>query len=140
MERSTPEPVIRVFTLQNSKAAAIAPVLEETMRALVQPAWDTLASHTGQTEQELTAKPHTVKGLVWQSIRDCQQRNKQLSAFEKIASHHLEIHADEFVKTSTGKVKREHYMNLEHLEAKHTPIEAYRPSSTPSLQQEVPKP
>jgi long-chain acyl-CoA synthetase len=115
-------------------------IMEETMRALVQPAWDTLASHTGQSEQELTAKPHAIKGLVWESIRDCQQKNKQLSAFEKIAARHLEIHTDEFVKTSTGKVKREHYMNLEHLEAKHTRIEAYRPSSARAGQQEVPKP
>jgi len=115
-------------------------IMEETMRALVQPAWDTLASHTGQSEQELTAKPHAIKGLVWESIRDCQQKNKQLSAFEKIASHHLEIHSDEFIKTSTGKVKREHYMNLEHLEAKHTRIEAYRPSSARTGREEVPKP
>jgi long-chain acyl-CoA synthetase len=115
-------------------------IMEETMRALVQPAWDTLASHTGQSEQELTAKPQAVKGLVWESIRDCQQKNKQLSTFEKVAARHIEIHSDEFVKTSTGKVKREHYMNLEHLEAKHTPIEEYRPSSSRTGRQDVPKP
>jgi hypothetical protein len=63
-----------------------------------------------------------------------------LSAFEKIASRHLEIHSDEFIKTSTGKVKREHYMNLEHLEAKHTRIEAYRPSGARTGREEVPKP
>ena len=97
-------------------------IMEETMRALVQPAWDNLTGHTGRTEDDLATQPHLVKSLVWESIRTCQQNNRQLSAFEKIASHHLEIHPGEFVKTSTGKVKREHYINLEHLEAKHTPV------------------
>jgi hypothetical protein len=73
----------------------------------------------------LLAQPQFVKNLLWESIRDCQQRNRQLSGFEKIAAHHLEIHPGEFVKTSTGKVRREHYINLEHLEAKHTPIAEY---------------
>lgn len=114
-------------------------IMEETMRALVQPAWDTIESHTGQSQDTLAAEPHTVKGLVWESIRTCQQKNKQLSNFEKIAARHLEIHTDEFVKTSTGKVKREHYMNLDHLEAKHTRIEAYRPSSPPNQEPNVPK-
>ena len=68
--------------------------------------------------------------VVWESIRDCQQKNKQLSSFEKIGPRHLEIHTDEFVKTSTGKVKREHYSNLEHLEAKHVPIAEYSPTRT----------
>ena len=112
-------------------------IMEETMRALVQPAWDTLASHTGQPEEQLSADPHAVKGLVWESIRNCQQKNKQLSSYEKIAAHHLEIHSDEFVKTSTGKVKREHYMNLEHLEAKHTRIEEYGPASRRHRSQDV---
>jgi len=66
-----------------------------------------------------------VKNLICESIRDCQQRNKHLSSFEKIGPRHVEIHTEEFVKTSTGKVKRDHYMNLEHLEAKHTPIVTY---------------
>ncbi|UCD52431.1 MAG: acyl--CoA ligase [Phycisphaerales bacterium] len=114
-------------------------IMEETMRALVQPAWETIESHTGQSRAELSAEPHTVKGLVWESIRDCQQKNKQLSSFEKIASHHLEIHTEDFLKTSTGKIKREHYMNLEHLEAKHTRIEAYRPAATPKEPRSVPK-
>ncbi len=104
-------------------------IMEETMRALVQPAWDIIKHHTGHSPETLATEPHIVKGLVWESIRECQQKNKQLSGFEKIAAHHLEIHADEFLKTSTGKIKREHYMNLDHLEAKHTRIEAYRPSS-----------
>lgn len=114
-------------------------IMEETMRALVHPAWDALAGHTGQSKEELTAKPSTVKGLVWESIRDCQQKNKQLSTFEKIAAQQLEIHSGEFVKTSTGKVKREHYMNLEHLEAKHTRIATCNSSSARSRPQDVPK-
>ncbi len=100
-------------------------LMEESVRALVQPAWDALESHTGRSQRELLAQPQFVKNLLWESIRDCQQRNKQLSGFEKIAAHHLEIHPGEFVKTSTGKVRREHYINLEHLEAKHTPIAEY---------------
>jgi len=106
-------------------------IMEETMRALVQPAWDNLAGHTGQTEDDLATQPQLVKSLVWESIRACQQSNKQLSAFEKIAARHIEIHVDEFVKTSTGKVKRDHYINLEHLEAKHTRIVEYPPSRAP---------
>ena len=114
-------------------------IMEETMRALVQPAWDTIEDHTGHSQETLSTEPHTVKDLIWESIRACQQKNKQLSSFEKIAARHLEIHTDEFVKTSTGKVKREHYMNLDHLEAKHTRIEAYRPSATRDQRHNVPK-
>jgi len=100
-------------------------LMEESVRALVQPAWELLESHTGHSQGDLLAQPQLVKNLIWESIRDCQQRNQQLSGYEKIAAHHLEIHPTEFVKTSTGKIKREHYMNLEHLEAKHTPIAEY---------------
>lgn len=97
-------------------------IMEESMRALVQPAWDTLESHTGRSRQDLDTEPQIVKNLVWESIRQCQQDNKHLSPYEKIGAAHLEIHAEEFIKTSTGKIKREHYMNLDHLEAKHVPI------------------
>jgi long-subunit acyl-CoA synthetase (AMP-forming) len=83
-------------------------IMEESVRALVLPAWDLLESHTGRKQRDLLADPQFVKGLLWESIRDCQQKNKQLSGFEKIAAHHLEIHPGEFIKTSTGKVKREH--------------------------------
>jgi long-chain acyl-CoA synthetase len=108
-------------------------IMEESVRALVLPAWELLESHTGRTHKELLAEPQLVKALLWESIRDCQQKNTQLSGFEKIAAHHLEIHPGEFVKTSTGKIKREHYINLEHLEAKHTPMAEYmasRPAKT----------
>jgi long-chain acyl-CoA synthetase len=100
-------------------------LMEESVRALVQPAWEALESHTGRSQRELLAQPQLVKNLLWESIRDCQQRNKHLSAFERIAAHHLEIHPGDFVRTSTGKIKREHYINLDHLEAKHTPIAEY---------------
>ncbi len=100
-------------------------LMEESVRALVLPAWDTLEHHTGRPQQELVTQLPLVKNLLWESIRDCQQRNKQLSGFEKIAAHQLEVHLGEFVKTSTGKVKREHYINLEHLEAKHTRVAEY---------------
>ncbi len=100
-------------------------LMEESVRALIQPAWETLESHTGRSQRELLAQPQLVKNLIWESIRDCQQRNKQLSHFEKVAAHNLEILPGEFVKTSTGKIKREHYINLEHLEAKHVRIAEY---------------
>jgi long-chain acyl-CoA synthetase len=103
-------------------------LMEESVRALVYPAWETIENHTGRSQPELLAQPQFVKNLIWESIRDCQQRNKQLSHFEKVAAHNLEILTGEFVKTSTGKIKREHYINLEHLEAKHTRIAEYMAS------------
>jgi len=113
-------------------------IMEETMRALVQPAWDTLETHTGRSREDLGAEPQTVKNLVWESIRDCQQKNKHLSSYEKIGANHLEIQSDDFVKTSTGKIKREHYVNLEHLEAKHTPIHAYAQTSGENRKAQTP--
>jgi len=100
-------------------------LMEESVRALVQPAWEVMESHTGRSRQELLAQSQMIKNLIWESIRDCQQQNKHLSSFEKIASHNIEIHPGEFIKTSTGKVKRDHYINLEHLEAKHTRMAEY---------------
>ncbi len=100
-------------------------LMEESVRVLVLPAWETLESHTGRSQRDLLAEPQLVKNLIWESIRDCQQRNKQLSHFEKVAAQNIEILAGEFLKTSTGKIKREHYINLEHLEAKHTRIAEY---------------
>jgi long-chain acyl-CoA synthetase len=100
-------------------------LMEESVRALVQPAWEVMETHTGRSRQELLAQSQFIKNLVWESIRDCQQRNKQLSGFEKIAAHQIEIHPGEFQKTSTGKVKRDHYINLEHLEAKHIRVAEY---------------
>ena len=62
-------------------------LMEESVRAIVQPAWETLESHTGRSQRELLAEPQLVKNLIWESIRDCQQQNKQLSHFEKVAAH-----------------------------------------------------
>lgn len=103
-------------------------VMEETMRALVHPAWDTLEDHTRRPRRELLSEPHTIKGLIWESIRHCQKENKHLSGFERIAAHQLEIHESEFAKTSTGKIRRERYIDLTHLEAKHIPIVGHAPS------------
>jgi len=103
-------------------------LMEESVRVLVQPAWEVLEGNTGRSRQELLAEPQLVKNLIWESIRDCQQRNKHLSSFERIAARNIEIHPGDFLKTSTGKVKREHYINLEHLEAKHTRIAEYKAS------------
>ncbi len=105
-------------------------VMEETMRALVHPAWETLEDHTHRPKHELLSEPHTIKGLVWESIRCCQSENKHLSGFERIAAHQLEIHENEFAKTSTGKIRREQYIDLGHLEAKHVPIVGRPPSPT----------
>ncbi|MEN6575382.1 MAG: class I adenylate-forming enzyme family protein [Phycisphaerales bacterium] len=103
-------------------------LMEESVRVLVQPAWEELESHTGQSRQELLAQSQQTKNLIWESLRDCQQRNKHLSSFEKVAARNIEIHPGDFLKTSTGKVKRDHYINLEHLEAKHTRIAEYKAS------------
>lgn len=100
-------------------------LMEESVRALVVPAWEALQSHTGRPQGELLAEPQLVKNLVWESIRDCQQQNKHLSHFERVGPSNVEILPGEFLKTSTGKIKREHYINLEHLEAKHTRIAEY---------------
>lgn len=103
-------------------------LMEESVRVLVQPAWEALESRTGHSRQELLAQSQVVKNLIWESIRDCQQRNKHLSSFEKVGARNIEVHPDEFLKTSTGKVKRDHYINLGHLEAKHTRIAEYKAS------------
>jgi long-subunit acyl-CoA synthetase (AMP-forming) len=100
-------------------------LMEESVRALIVPAWETLESHTGRPQGELLADQQLVRNLVWESISDCQQRNKHLSHFERVGPNNIEILAGEFLKTSTGKIKREHYINLEHLEAKHTRIAEY---------------
>ncbi|UCG60000.1 MAG: acyl--CoA ligase [Phycisphaerales bacterium] len=87
-----------------------AGVAQETIRAIVQPAWDVIEAHANLSQAELVEQPQLLKTLVWQSISECQQKNKQLAHFEMIASNHLEIKIDEFQKTSTGKIRREVYM------------------------------
>ena len=107
-------------------------IMEESVRVLVQPDWDSIQRHAESTRDELTANPPLVKNLVWESIRICQQQNKELSAFERIAAHQVEIQTDEFVKTSTGKIVREHYARLDHLEARHMKIAACASSRAPA--------
>lgn len=85
---------------------------QETVKAIVRPALDTIGAHANLSPAELQRQPHLLKNLVWQSIQECQQKSRQLSSFEKISSQHLEIRIEEFVKTSTGKIKREAYMRL----------------------------
>jgi len=85
---------------------------QETVKAIVRPALDTIGVHTKLSPTELEQQPHLLKNLVWQSIHECQQKSRQLSSFEKISSQHLEIRIEEFAKTSTGKIKRETYMRL----------------------------
>jgi len=89
-----------------------AGVTQETIRAIVQPAWDEIENHTNLSFSDIVEQPQVLKTLVWQSINECQQKSRQLSVFEKITSRHLEIKIDEFQKTSTGKIKREAYIKL----------------------------
>jgi long-chain acyl-CoA synthetase len=86
--------------------------VEETVRAIVRPAWDAIETHANHSSEDLVEKPQLLKNLIWRSIHECQQNSRQLSSFEKISSQHLEIRIEEFQKTSTGKIMREAYMNL----------------------------
>ncbi len=83
---------------------------QETVRAIVRPAWDMIENHGEHSPEDLRNEPKLLKNLLWRSINECQQKSRQLSNFEKISSQHLEIRIEEFQKTSTGKIKREAYM------------------------------
>jgi long-chain acyl-CoA synthetase len=85
---------------------------EEAVMAIVQPAWDAIQSDTNLSYSDLVKQPQVLKNLVWQNINECQQQSRQLSGFEKVSSHHLEIKMDEFQKTSTGKIKRDLYTKI----------------------------
>ncbi len=85
---------------------------QETVKAIVRPAWDVIETRANLSSADLEKQPRLLKNLVWQNINECQQRSRQLSSFEKISSHHLEIRIEEFQKTATGKVKREAYMKV----------------------------
>ena len=85
---------------------------QETIRAIVRPAWDTIEVYANQLSSDLMKKPDILKKLVWNNINEHQQSSRQLSSFEKISSQHLEIRIEEFQKTSTGKIRREVYMNI----------------------------
>ncbi len=84
---------------------------QETVKAIVQPAWEQLEAHTGIARGELAERVPLVKDLLWQSIKQCQQGSPYLSHFERVTSpRHLEITLEEFEKTSTGKIKRQIYL------------------------------
>lgn len=87
-------------------------IAEETVKAIVHPAWDVIETDTNLSHSELVKQPQTLKSLVWQNINECQQKSRQLSHFEKVSSQHLEIRIEEFQKTSTGKIKREIYTKV----------------------------
>ena len=89
-----------------------AGIVEETIRAIVRPAWEAIETHANHSSDDLVDKPQVLKNLIWRNINECQQNSRQLSSFEKISSQHLEIRIEEFQKTSTGKIMREVYMNL----------------------------
>ncbi|MBW8038785.1 MAG: acyl--CoA ligase [Planctomycetes bacterium] len=89
-----------------------AGITEETVRAIVRPAWDKIETGTNLSRSELIKQPKTLKSLVWQNINECQQQSRQLSGYEKVSSNHLEIRTEEFQKTSTGKIKRNLYIKM----------------------------
>ena len=87
-------------------------VAQEVVKAIVQPAWDTINAGTGLSYSDLVDQPQVLKNLIWQNINQCQRQSRQLSHFQKVSSQHLEIRIDEFVKTSTGKIKRDLYIQM----------------------------
>jgi long-chain acyl-CoA synthetase len=87
-------------------------IVEETIRAIVRPAWEAIETHANHSYDDLVQRQQLLKNLIWRSIHECQKNSRQLSSFEKISSHHLEIRIEEFQKTSTGKIMREVYMKL----------------------------
>jgi len=89
-----------------------AGIEQETIRAIVRPALDVIETNTSFSHSDLLKQPQVLKSLVWQSINECQKKSRRLSSYEKVASPHLEIRIEEFQKTSTGKIKREVYMEV----------------------------
>ena len=87
-------------------------IVQETIRAIVRPAWDTIEIHANHSSDDLVDKPQILKNLIWQNINKYQQNSRQLSSYEKISSQHLEVRIEEFQKTSTGKIRREVYMKI----------------------------
>jgi len=85
---------------------------QETIRAIVRPAWEAIETHANHCSDDLIKKPEILKKLIWENINEHQQNSRQLSSFERISSQHLEIRIEEFQKTSTGKIRREVYMKL----------------------------
>ena len=89
-----------------------AGITEEAVRAIVRPAWERIETITNLSCSELVKQPQVLKKLVWDNINECQQQSRELSGFEKVSSHRLEIRIEEFQKTSTGKIKRDLYIKM----------------------------
>jgi len=87
-------------------------IAQETVKAIVHPAWDVIETHANLSYSDLVKQPQVLKTLIWQNINECQQKSRRLSHFEKVSPRHLEIKMDEFQKTSTGKIKREIYTKV----------------------------
>jgi len=87
-------------------------IVQEAIKAIVQPAWETIEAHTNLSYADLVEQPQMLKALVWKSINECQKNSRQLSGFEKVSSQHVEIKIEDFQKTSTGKIKRAAYIKV----------------------------
>jgi len=85
---------------------------QETIRAIVRPAWEAIETHASHSSDDLMKKPDVLKKLIWDNINEHQQNSRQLSSFEKISSKNIEVKIEEFQKTSTGKIMREVYMKM----------------------------
>ena len=87
-------------------------IAQETVKAIIHPAWDVIETHANLSYSDLVKQPQVLKNLIWQNINECQQKSRRLSHFEKVSPRHLEIKIEEFQKTSTGKIKREVYIEV----------------------------
>ena len=87
-------------------------IVQETVRAIVRPAWEAIETHADHSSDDLIKKPDVLKKLIWNNINEHQQNSRQLTSFEKISSKNIEIKIEEFQKTSTGKIRREVYMKV----------------------------
>jgi long-chain acyl-CoA synthetase len=85
---------------------------QESVKAIIRPDWDVIEATTSYSYNDLVKQPQVLRSLIWQSVSECQKKSRRLSSYEKVSSNYLEIRVEEFQKTSTGKIKREVYMNL----------------------------
>lgn len=83
----------------------------EAVKAIVRPNWDRIQTETKLARQQLENQPDVIMDFVWKSINECQRSNQELAGFEKIQSKKLvKIQIKEFTKTTTGKIKRNSYI------------------------------
>jgi len=85
---------------------------QRAFKAIVRPAWDKIKTATNLPQVHLIKKPDILKELIWECIKEHQQKTQLLTPYERITRHRLEIQIEEFRKTSTGKIKREQYVKL----------------------------